>query len=330
MKILAGDIGGTHARLALFEVKVGQFQILSQKTYSSVDYVSLDDIVVEFLEQTNADCNAVCFGVASPIKNQICRIINLPWLVDAVAIKARLGLDRVWLINDLEATAWGIADLGQNDFCTLQKGDAGNLGNRCVIAAGTGLGEVGLYLNGTDYHPFATEGGHTGFAPCNALEFDLFEYLAKDFGHVSWERLLSGPGLVSIYRFLHKHHGEVLPEWLAEAEHMGHEAAVISQAALKETCSISIEALELFVTFYGVEAGNLALKNMATGGVFIGGGIAPKILPKLQEGAFLRAFNAKGRMESLLQTMPVKVILDNNIALYGSARYAEMQQMKQP
>ncbi|VAX05561.1 Glucokinase [hydrothermal vent metagenome] len=322
MIILVGDVGGTHTRLALLEVWEGHLQIVTKKVYRSADYASLEDIAAEYLAAVDAKCKTACFGIASPIKQQTCRIINLPWLVDAAVIKARLELEKIWLINDLEAAAWGIAELDQDDFCTLQEGSSDASGNRCIIAAGTGLGEAGLYWDGTCHHPFATEGGHAGFAPRNALEFDLFKHLTKSFGHVSWERLLSGSGLVAIYHFLLMRNMQPVPAWLADANH---EAAAISQAAIDHTCTTSIAALDLFVTLYGVEAGNLALKHMAMGGVYIGGGIAPKILPKLQDDAFLDAFNNKGRMEPLMQAMPVTAILNENVALYGQARYAWVQ-----
>ena len=322
VKILAGDIGGTHTRLALFEVESGRLHCLYEAVYPSAEHASLDAIVERFLESAGMACRLACFGLAGPVRNRRCKTTNLPWLVDAETMEKASGLARVWLINDLEATAWGIAGLGADDFHTLQKGDHKARGNRCVIAAGTGLGEAGLYWDGSRYRPFATEGGHADFAPRNALEFALLEYLGQRFGHVSWERLVSGPGLVAIYRFLKDYRKQAEPDWLTGALRQGDAAAVISSAALERRCPVCAEALDLFVEFYGAEAGNLALKHMATGGVYIGGGIAPKILPKLKEGGFLRAFNAKGRMEPLLQAMPVHVIVNDRAALYGPGLYA--------
>ena len=325
MKILAGDIGGTNTRLALFEIESGQLQPLCEAVYPSAEFATLDVIVERFLESAGMACEQACFGLAGPVRNQRCQTTNLPWLVDAGAMEKALGLTKVWLINDLEATAWGISALVAEDFYTLQEGSPEAEGNRCIIAAGTGLGEAGIYWDGSHHRPFATEGGHADFAPRNALEFALLESLAQRFGHVSWERPISGPGLVDIYLFLLDYRKQAEPPWLAKALGEGNAAAAISTAALEDRCPVCTEVLNLFIELYGVEAGNLALKTMATGGVYIGGGIAPKILPKLKEGTFLQAFNAKGRMAPLLQTMPVHIILNDRAALYGPALYAEAQ-----
>lgn len=322
MKILTGDIGGTNTRLAVFDTETGQLQPSSLTVFRSTNCSSFDEIVAHYLSRHGGACKHACFGVAGPIKDQRCKTTNLPWQVNAADIEHGLRLTKVWLVNDLEAMAWGIPALPEEALCTLQQGTPNAQGNQCIIAAGTGLGEAGaINWDGNNYYPFATEGGHCDFAPRNALEFALFEHLEQRFGHVSWERLVSGPGLVEIYQFLLKHHQHDKPLYLDFDE----PAATISKAALEESCPISVEALDLFVRFYGAEAGNLALKQKATGGVFIGGGIAPKILPKLQEAAFLQAFNDKGRMEPLLQSMPVKVILDNKVSLYGPGRYAMTQ-----
>lgn len=321
MKILTGDIGGTNTRLAVFDTETGQLQPSSLTLFQSNNCSSLDEIVAHYISRHGGGCKYACFGVAGPIKDRRCKTTNLPWQVNAADLEHGLRFSKVWLINDLEAMAWGIPALAEDAFCTLQQGTPDAEGNQCIIAAGTGLGEAGAKWDGDSYQPFATEGGHSDFAPRNALEFALFEHLAQSYGHVSWERLVSGPGLVEIYQFLVKHHQHSKPLYLD----FDNPAATISEAALEESCPISVEALDLFISFYGAEAGNLALKQKATGGVFIGGGIAPKILPKLQGERFLQAFHDKGRMESLLQGMPVKVILDNKVSLYGPGRYAMAQ-----
>ncbi|MCF6356014.1 MAG: glucokinase [Candidatus Polarisedimenticolaceae bacterium] len=318
MKILTGDIGGTNTRLAVFDTETGQLQPSSLTVYGSNNCSSLDEVVAHYISRLGGGCEYACFGIAGPIKDRHCKTTNLPWQVSAADIEHGLRIKKVWLINDLEAVAWGIPALADDAFCTLQSGAPEQQGNQCIIAAGTGLGEAGIARQSDGLPlPFATEGGHADFAPRSALEFALFEFLTQHLGHVSWERLLSGSGLVNIYHFLLKHrqHSSTL-----ELD-FDHPAATVSEAALDQSCPICVEALDLFIRLYGAEAGNLALKHKATGGVFIGGGIASRILPKLQEGSFLQAFRDKGRMEPLLQSMPVKVILDDKVALLGPGRY---------
>lgn len=322
MKILTGDIGGTNTRLAVFDTETRQLQPTSLTVFGSNNCSSLDEVVAHYISRLGGDCKHACFGVAGPIKNRCVKTTNLPWQVNAADLEHGLRIKKVWLINDLEAVAWGIPALAEDAFHTLQEGSPEADGNQCVIAAGTGLGEAGIVQQPDgSFLPFATEGGHTDFAPRNALEFALLEFLAPHFGRVSWERLLSGPGLVNIYHFLCKYRQHSSSMELD----FDHPAMTISEAALNKSCPICVEALDLFISFYGAEAGNLALKQKAAGGVFIGGGIAPRILSKLQEGSFLQAFNDKGRMEPLLQGMPVKVILDDRVALLGPGRYAMTQ-----
>jgi glucokinase len=247
---------------------------------------------------------------------------NLPWVVDAAAMASQLGLPGVALLNDLEANAWGIGALGPEDFLTLNAGAPGARGNACVVAAGTGLGEAGMYWDGTMLRPFACEGGHVEFAPRDAREIALLQYLTLKFGHVSYERVVSGPGLANIYAFLcDTGRGKETPE-IARVLREGDAAAVIARAALDGRCALCVAALDLFVSIYGAEAGNAALKFMAEGGVYIGGGVAPKLIAKLVDGTFLRAFVAKGRMQPLLEAMPLRVIMNPKTALLGAARYA--------
>jgi glucokinase len=245
--------------------------------------------------------------------------------VDAGHLAHELGVKTVDLLNDLEANAYGIAALEANDFVVLNHGAPNASGNAAVIAAGTGLGEAGLYWDGTQHHPFACEGGHADFAPQNELQVELLLYLRKKFGHVSWERVVSGPGLHNIYGFLRDTGRGEEPAWLVEAMRQKDPSAVISQAGLEGRSALCAQALDLFVLLYGAEAGNLALKIMATTGVFVGGGIAPKIIRKLQGPAFMEAFAAKGRFKWLLETIPVRVILNDKTALLGAARYAALQ-----
>ncbi|MCP4408590.1 MAG: glucokinase [Gammaproteobacteria bacterium] len=329
MRILAGDIGGTKTRLAVFEVGKERWPIvLAEQSYDSVRYDSLDILVSRFLDGFDGACRIASFGIAGPIKSGRCETTNLPWTVDAHRLALEQGFERVYLINDLEANAWGIAALKEKDFFVLNPGDPQAQGNAAVIAAGTGLGEAGMYWDGSQHRPFATEGGHTDFSPGDALETALLEYLAKRFQHVSWERVLSGPGLVNVYQFLTEHHRVEGPAGLQEELHNNDVAAAISTAGLAGRCPLCSQALDLFAHLYGVEAGNLALKVMATGGVYIGGGIAPKILERIKGPNFMSAFIAKGRMQPLLEGMPVKVILNDRTALLGPALCAACRVLK--
>jgi glucokinase len=332
--ILAGDIGGTSTRLALFDVAGGKLQPLVQQKYSSREHAGLDEIVLAFVAaQKNAITRPIQFagfGIAGPVRNGKVQASNLPWLVDAAKLAAEVKIPRVHLLNDLEANAHGIAELGSNDFVTLNAGQDDHSGNAAIISAGTGLGEAGIYFDGKELHPFACEGGHSDFSPQDDLETDLVLYLRKRFvqsshDHVSWERVLSGPGLHNIYDFLRDTgRGRETPE-LAAALKAGDPSAVISKAGLEGSCEICAQALNLFVSFYGAEAGNLALKIMSTRSVYIGGGIAPKIISKLKEPTFMTAFLAKGRLRSVMQMMPVHVIMNDQTALLGSARFAAVK-----
>jgi glucokinase len=271
----------------------------------------LEEIVRQFVSHHALLVRYAAFGVAGPVSNGRCAATNLPWVVDAGTLATELGTPDVWVINDLEANAYGIATLAAKDLLTLNAGAANAAGNAAIIAAGTGLGEAGLYWDGSMHHPFATEGGHTNFGASDALEGELLQWLSTQFGHVSWERLVSGPGLVNVYRFLRDTRRGEEPEWLAEEMRARDPAAVISCEARRGTSLLCVQALDLFMRLYGSEAGNLALTTMATGGVYVGGGIAPKNLDKLKDGAFMKRFLAKGRMKRLLEAIPVKVILND-------------------
>ncbi|OLC53327.1 MAG: glucokinase [Acidobacteria bacterium 13_1_40CM_4_69_4] len=320
--ILAGDIGATKTRLALFAGAPGRSDPVSERTYASHDYPGLEVIALDFIRATGASLDRACFGVAGPVRDGRCSTTNLAWVVDSRDLARDLRLPRVALLNDLEASAYGLEALHPDERVVLQEGSPGATGHAALIAAGTGLGEAGLYWDGRRHRPFATEGGHAAFAPADETQIDLLRYLLRHFEQVSWERVLSGPGIVNLYSFLRDSGRGEEPPWLAEEISAGDPAAVISSAALTGRSRLCLETLDLFVALYGAEAGNLALKVMASGGVFIGGGIAPKILPRLRGPAFVRAFVSKGRMRPLLEAMPVRVVLNDRLALLGAARYA--------
>jgi glucokinase len=320
--ILAGDIGGTSTRLGLFEVKNGFTCAALEQTYPSRKYQSLTQVVSSFLEAHPSEVKEACFGVAGPVQHERVTTPNLPWEIDAASMARELNLSSVKLINDLEANAYGIAVLKPQDFMVLNEGADKAEGNAAVISVGTGLGEAGMYWDGTRHHPFACEGGHADFAPRDELETELLQHLRARFGRVSYERVLSGPGLYRIYEFLRDTGRGEVPAELAQALCDKDPSVVISQTGLSRTYEICAQALSLFVSFYGAEAGNLALKTMATGGVYIGGGVAPKILPVMKGRNFLNAFADKGRMRPLLEAIPIKVILKEQTALLGAARCA--------
>jgi glucokinase len=322
MIILGGDIGGTNCRLALFEHDQDRLRLLEEHKYSSADHPRLGAIMGEFLATTGARCDAAGLGVPGPVRDRRARLTNLPWVVDGDQLEEELGIDRVVLLNDLEAAAAGVEDLEDSDFLVLQPGRPNPVGVQAVIAAGTGLGQAGVVWDGSRRRACASEGGHTSFSPTRPIEVELLEFLYRHFEHVSWERLVSGPGLERIYGFVLHRCGEERPGWLERAERDSDPAAAIVDAAGDRRCAAAAEAVELFVRLYGSAAGNLALTLKATGGVFLGGGIAPKVLNRENATVFLDGFLAKGRMRPLLESMPVNVILDPKIALRGAARAA--------
>ncbi len=327
--ILAGDVGGTNTRLALFEFADGQPQLSVEEIYPSGQYATLEEIIEKFLQSHPAKLDAAGIGIAGPIRDGRCVATNLPWVVDTKDIIGRIGFSNVILLNDLESNAYGIATLSPADFVDLQEGSANPTGNAAVISAGTGLGEAGLFWNGRELHPSASEGGHSSFAPDGDLDIELWKYLAKRFGHVSCERVLSGPGLHNIFEFLCDTGRGIAPAGLLEEMSKGDPSAVISRAALENRCETCVQALSIFGRAYGAEAGNLALKMLATAGVYLGGGIAPKIRQKLLDGSFMELFLSKGRMRPLLEAVPVRIILNENTALRGAARGAWLRLLRQ-
>ncbi len=322
--ILAGDIGGTNARLGVFDPNSGALREVASETFPSRQYKSLEEIVAKFAAAHPANLTHACFGIAGPVRNGKAEASNLAWVVDASSLAKAARVSHLRLINDLEANAYGIGALNEKDFTVLNPGARDAEGNAAVIAAGTGLGEAGLFWDGKRHHAFATEGGHCDFSPRDELEGELLLYLRREFAHASWERVLSGPGLYNIYRFLRERGGGEEPRWFADEVRRSDPSAAVSRAALENKCELCVKALDMFVSFYGSEAGNLALKTMALGGVYIGGGIAPKIVSKLAQPAFMKSFTAKGRMAALLGAIPVRVILNDLTALIGAARCAAL------
>lgn len=322
--ILAGDVGGTKANLAFYSLKNTRLHLLVQKQYPSNGYADLHELIAEFIQETQLNADHVCIAVAGPVVDGSCHATNLPWVIDAGLLAKRLNLKNVELMNDLEANAHGIYELTDDDFVTINKGDIKKHGNVGVISAGTGLGEAGIIWEDRKMRPFASEGGHCDFAPNGPLQFELLQYLQKKFDHVSCERVLSGQGLRNIYDFLRDQNKYPQPEWLAESLNAGDAPSIISKHGLKGETEICVEALNIFTDIYGAEAGNLALKLMATGGIYIGGGIAPKMIAKLKEPRFLKAFLEKGRLRNVLETIQIKVIMNDKTALLGAARCALM------
>ncbi len=320
--VLAGDIGGTKTSLALFSAQGGKLRVETQRNFPSKQYSSLTAILADFSAGKPA-LEAACFGIAGPVVDGRVKTTNLPWLVDSHELRQLLKLDVVHLLNDLEASAYGIFTLGADEFYTLNQGNADLVGNKALIAAGTGLGQAILYEDRGHFHPLASEGGHADFAPRDELEIELLRHLLERFGHVSYERVVSGPGLLNIYRFLKESRGMEEPSWLAERFAAGADpAATISQAALAKEAEICCRALDLFVSIYGAEAGNMALRFKSVRGLYVGGGIAPKILDKLKDGTFMRSFVDKGRYTDFLAAMPVQVVLNSEAGLRGAAYYA--------
>lgn len=325
MKVLVGDIGGTNARFALIEVVEGRFELKAEATLPSGRFPSFSDALLTFLESTPGarGAQSASFGIAGPVRDNCCATTNLPWVVEGQRIASTLGLSEVRLLNDLEAAAWGLTVLEPNGVRSLHPGKNGASGNRALLAPGTGLGEAVLIWNGRRHHAFATEGGHGDFGPADELQIELWRFLNRLHGHVSWERVASGPGLVEIFRFLLEHEGQQEPGWLEAELRNGSAAAAISRHAHDESCRICAKTLDVFFSTLGAEAGNLALRTLATGGIYLSGGIVLKLLPELMRSKFMSAFTAKGRFQRLVEEIPVWVVVDDRLALWGAAAYTE-------
>lgn len=323
MSILAGDIGGTKTHLALFSEKNNRPFCIKEQKYPSPKHSNLEEIIRAFLEGSEERVEKACFGVAGPVKKGVSQATNLPWIVNAQNLAKELKTEKVFLINDLEANAYGLYLLEEDEYEILNKGDPDLKGNQAIISAGTGLGEAVIYFDGKNYHPFACEGGHCDFAPRNEEQDDLLKHLRQRFPHVSYERVLSGPGLHNIYRFLIDTKREKEDPAIFQEIEMGKSPELISEKGVKKESKACIHALELFSSIYGAEAGNHALKTLAFGGVFLGGGIAPKIASILKGELFMNAFRSKGRFFKLLSDISVRVILNPKTALLGAMYYAK-------
>ena len=324
--ILAGEIGATRTRLAAFETEGNRLNCVVEKTYPSQKHEGLAEILADFIKTEGIPVHSACFGVAGPVRAGRSKISNLPWIIDASELAKQLKLNSVGLLNDLEAYAYGIDGLDSKDFIPLSEGSEEADGNRAVISAKTGLGMAGLYWDGFRHHPFACEGGHADFAPRNELQTELLVYLQKKYGRISCERVLSGPGIRNIYDFLRDTHKADEPDWLrTQVGAAPDPPALISQLALEGKSAICDQALSIFVSVFGAQTGNCALNFMSTGGIFIGGSIAAKIVPKMKDPVFMESFLDKGRMGALLKDVPVKIVANDDCGMIGAARYTLVQ-----
>ena len=323
MMVLAGDIGGTKTLLQIAEVEYGNYKNIFEKKLDSHAYQHLTPMVLEFLKeartQLSFNIDNACFGIAGPVKGDKAHVTNLGWSLDALQMANEQGLKSIKMINDFQAIAYAIEVLGKDDLVCLQQGQPTTDGPKVILGAGTGLGEALMVATEGQYDVIASEGGHAGFAPQNNAEIDLLKYLMKQLGHVSIEHVLSGNGLVNIYNFLKASNRELESDAIAEAMKIGDPAAVISSNALSGTDTLCIEALDMFTAIYGRQAGNLGLTCLATNGVYVAGGIAPRIINKLKDGTFMNAFNNNPKMGYLLEAMPVNVIVNAKVGLIGAA-----------
>ena len=322
--LLAGDIGGTKTILALFSHENGPLHPLFEASYTSDSYPGLDPIIEDFCSQAGASPSTACFGVAGPVRGTRAVITNLPWQPDTGLLQASHGFSRATLINDLVANGYAIPHLPQSDLFIVNEGLLTSGGAIGIIAPGTGLGEAIFTWDGSRYLAVPSEGGHSDFAPTSDLEYDLFRFVASLYGHVSYDRICSGRGIPVIYNFLKKHSEIEEPGWLAaQLATADDPTPVIVDAALDDTraCKICRRTLQLFVSILGAETGNLALKGLTTGGIYLGGGIPPRILPLITKNLFMTSFVSKGRMSCLMADIPVTVILNPNAALIGAASF---------
>ena len=320
--ILAGDVGGTKTALALFDRRDGALVLARAAELSSHEFPTFEDAVARFIaDGPRPTIDAACFGVAGRVASGRSVATNLPWRLDEATLRTSIPAPRVRLLNDLEATGYGVLTLPPTALAPLQPGTP-RRGNMALLAAGTGLGEALLIWDGERHLVVASEGGHADFAPRTDLELELLRFLRKEHGRVSWERVLSGPGLFNIYRFLRDTGDVPEPSWLGDRIAHGDPSAVVSEVGLAGAHPLCVQALDLFSAVYGAEAGNLALKALAVGGVYLGGGIAPKLGAKLADGAFVTAFCDKGRFAELMASIPVWLVLEPRAALLGAAHVA--------
>lgn len=325
VRVLAGDVGGTSARLAVVEVDGARVAVAREQKYPSHDYPGLAPIVSRFCAEAAETPERACFGIACPIVGEECRAPNLPWVINARELAAAIGVRRTRVINDFDAVGHGLPLMHGPDVVTLQAGEPAPRGAIALLGAGTGLGQGFLTWDGPEYRVHSSEGGHADFAPSGDLELDLARWLRAEYGHASWERVLSGPGLVNLYRFLVA--SGVAPESQAVRDEMTHgePAAVVTRRGLEGSDPLCERALDLFARCFGAQAGNVALTVLASGGVYLAGGIAPRIAAKLQGAPFLEAFRSKGRLSAFLAKVPVHVVVNPNVGLLGAAVAAARQ-----
>jgi glucokinase len=323
--ILAGDVGGTKISLALYNFDGGKLKPVRNEKVPAQEFASLEAVVEHFLAPGEKEqVAAACFGCPGPVRNGRLKLTNLPWTLDQKDLAQALGIQHIFLINDLEANGYGIPELPPECIFTLHAGDASAVGHRGLIAAGTGLGEALLIWEGKAHRPIPSEGGHCDFAARNDREIALLQYLRRTLnGRVSWERVVSGIGIKNIYAYLRDVEKMEEPQWLRDKMAAEDPNAAIGESAEDGSSPLCFDTMQMFASAYGAEAGNIALKVLAAGGVFIGGGIAPKMLKTLTNGGFMQAFMDKGRLSSVLEPIPVRVILDDTCALLGAAAYAE-------
>ncbi len=321
--VLAADLGGTKTNLSLYQIGDGALHPIKQESYITKEHSSFQEIVKKFKNEDLPEIDSACLGVAGPVHKGVVKGTNFSWLIDEKEIRTELGIRRVAIINDMEANAFGLGALEDSDFEVLRKGSE-VAGNAIILSPGTGLGEAGLFWDGEAYHPFATEGGHSEFSPRNKFDADLWHFFHKKYGLVSWERILSGSGIYDIYQFLLNSREIQEPTWFKERILNEDPAAVISAAAIDGNYPVSKDTIDLFVRYLAIEANQFALKTKATGGIFIGGGILPKIIRTFDREIFNQNFIKSDRMEQLLDLMPVKAILNEKTATYGAALYGAM------
>jgi glucokinase len=320
MMLLAGDVGGTKTALAVFSAEQGPRRPLVEATFPSQDYKSLQTLVYDFLAQVNVEVTHASFGVAGPVVEGHVTATNLPWTMNETELQRTLNLEAVSLLNDLNAIAHAVPRLEPDDLYTLNQGEAVPYGPLAVVAPGTGLGEAYLTWDGSRYVPQPSEGGHASFAPADPTEVELLRYLMREHHHVSAERVCSGMGIPNIYAFFKDSGYAEEPDWLAEQLASREDPTpLIVNTGLADKNALCRATVDTFVSILGAEAGNLTLKVLATGGVYLGGGIPPRILSALEHGAFMESFVNKGRFRQLLTGVPVHVILNPRTALLGAA-----------
>jgi glucokinase len=321
--VLAADIGGTKTNLALFNITEGNLELINEESFKTKSYNSFIELFHDFRVEDDANIDAICLGVAGPVIEGIVQGTNFPWMIDRREISKKLNVKSVFVINDLEANAYGLTTLQEDDFETLITGEK-LAGNAAILSPGTGLGEAALFWDGEKYHPFATEGGHCSFSPHNSLDLEIFNVMFQKYGDVSWERLLSGQGIIDIHDILRQLRNTSIPSWFKDKCITEDPAVLITKAALEKEDAVCLETLTLFLRYLAIEASQLSLKMKATGGIYIGGGIVPKIIKGIDKKVFTDNFVQSGRMVSLLKMIPVKIILNEKTPLFGAAIYGAM------